>query len=482
MKIKLSTIILFSLLPVVLMVNYSQSLELMIGFTSFIFILYFFICFINLKSYFLGMIFGFLMFSFLFGSLLFDWDNSMTLSVSEVSKYCLIIYLSLLSIIIGLNLGSKNTKDNREQLEKYQKDSTNNKIFSITNKIFWITIPFSFLYAGLRIYFAINYGYVYLYSNSEIFITGPLALVTDINNINITSFIILLATLPKFSKVKKQSILLTAYYLILAISGTRTGLFRLLILLVCYWFINKYPYNGKKPSTKSLAKIGLFSIVGIYFFALILANVVNFRTSTDHYDSSNPITEIISEEGTTWKLVIDTMELYEDLGLQKSLSFYFKPLFDTIKLNFLLEKIGFNQKQVYTSEYALNSNDYSHYYTYIKDPSLYLSGGGLGTSYLAESYLFFNYFGVVVHSLILGFLLSYFSTRIQKHIIINAYMLTFLYDVFWSPRGSALAPFFSFFSFSNVVLYGTMIIYILSINDKRRKILTDPKLVSSSIK
>ena len=373
----------------------------------------------------------------------------------------------MFGIIIGLEVGSRKGNQNFDDLEYYATDKKIKSVFTLANKIFWITIPISYIYALLRAYYAITYGYIYLYKNPEVFLSGELSLITDISSITNTAYIVLLSTLPKVWKVRKQTTALLIYNILLLFSGSRTGLLRVLFLIVSYFFIMRHSYERIVIPKKKIVKYTVIAFISIYIFATLFTNVVNFRTGTTYYlKDINPIINLISSEGRTWRIVIDTFDVYKNTTFNQHLRYYFMPLINTITLQFIFQKIGlsFLQASPYTSEYAINSYDYSHYYTYISNQALYLSGGGLGSSYLAESYFFGQYFGVVFHSILIGFFLSTFLCKVNKSLLKNAYMWTFIYNIFWSPRGSALGPFFSFFSFSNVIIFIVLYLYLGLIN------------------
>lgn len=459
----LSTMLFIFVLPIIGIFYIVGSKQLIIGACFISFMLYFLICGSNIKTHFLGFLFGVSCFGFLFGSFLFNKELLSTVGVDDLTRYCLSLSLSLLGIVIGLEIGSRRGNQNINNLKDYITDSRTKSVYSLVNKIFWITIPFSYVYALLRAYYAITYGYVYLYNNPEAFLSGSLSFITDISSINSAAYIILLSTLPKVFKVRKQTIALLIYYILLLLSGSRTGLFRILFLIVSYFFIMRHSYEGKVIPKKKIVKYIVIAIASIYVFSALFTNVVNMRTGTDYYSKDkSPIANLISSEGKTWKIVIDTFEVYKKTTVDQHLRYYFMPLINTATMQFVFQKVGlgFVQASPYTSEYAINSYDYSHYYTYISNPALYLSGGGLGSSYLAESFFFGQYLGVVFHSILIGIFLSTFLCKVNKSLLKNAYMWTFIYNIFWSPRGSALGPFFSFFSFSNLIIFIALYMYL----------------------
>lgn len=83
------------------------------------------------------------------------------------------------------------------------------------------------------------------------------------------------------------------------------------------------------------------------------------------------------------------------------------------------------------------SNNLSHNLSYVIMKEEYLSGRGLGSSYILENYIDFGYIGVAVFSIILGGLLIWFMRGIGKSNLLNAIMLISLTEIFYIPRAEA---------------------------------------------
>ena len=85
----------------------------------------------------------------------------------------------------------------------------------------------------------------------------------------------------------------------------------------------------------------------------------------------------------------------------------------------------------------MNSHNFTQIITYIRDPRFYLSGRGLGSSYIAEAYHDFGYFGVVLWNAIYAFLLSHFYNYKGKGIVYVTMSLCVLKTVLIAPRNVA---------------------------------------------
>lgn len=413
------------------------------------FILYFAACLLDVHRSILGIFFGVICFSFLFGSILFDRAVIASYQVEEICKYCFCLCLSITGIQIGLQYVFED--------DDYSELCEDNKILTIrkiVNILFWLTIPFCFLHAIYRVYLTSTYGYVYMYANPDAFLTGPMALITKFSTMNGVLVVFLLATVPPIASIKKQIAVLFAYYFLLLLCGTRAGMLRFVFLIASYFVIIEY--TKKNLNIKRIIKFGIVGIIGVILFSSIFIFTVQYRTGNDEFGiDKNPFVQLISSEGKSWTILINTFEIYKKTDFFDHIRFYFQPLFNSITFQFILSRIGlgFVNAQPYTVEYALSAYDYAHYYTFVSNSSLYLSGGGLGTSYLAEAFFLGQHFGILFHSVIIGLFLNKVTKMNTNNFVKNVYLFSVLEQIFWSPRGSAIGPFFSMFSFSYLIMF-----------------------------
>ena len=90
-----------------------------------------------------------------------------------------------------------------------------------------------------------------------------------------------------------------------------------------------------------------------------------------------------------------------------------------------------------TVERALNSTNFSQLITYLRSSSYYLSGRGLGSSYIAEAYHDFGYFGIVLWSWIYSAVLYFGYNFKNKGIIYITISLCALKYILIAPRNVA---------------------------------------------
>ncbi len=89
-----------------------------------------------------------------------------------------------------------------------------------------------------------------------------------------------------------------------------------------------------------------------------------------------------------------------------------------------------------TIQNALYGNNYGGTLTYLVMPHNYLAGIGLGSSYIAEVYHDFGYFGVAFISLLFGFIIAKISLRIEKNPYWGGVIFLMMKDIIYAPRYS----------------------------------------------
>ena len=92
-----------------------------------------------------------------------------------------------------------------------------------------------------------------------------------------------------------------------------------------------------------------------------------------------------------------------------------------------------------TAEKALYGNNFSQTVTYLRSPSYYLSGRGYGSSYIAEAYHDFGYFGIILWSFIYSYMFAKVYSFKGKGVIYVALALQALHYILLAPRNMASA-------------------------------------------
>lgn len=89
-----------------------------------------------------------------------------------------------------------------------------------------------------------------------------------------------------------------------------------------------------------------------------------------------------------------------------------------------------------TPDNALHGSSLSHALTYVSDPPLYLNGGGIGSSFIAEAHHDFGLAGVACFSVLIAALLVWLD-RIGTGAWTDVLRLITFPSIIWAPRGEA---------------------------------------------
>lgn len=100
---------------------------------------------------------------------------------------------------------------------------------------------------------------------------------------------------------------------------------------------------------------------------------------------------------------------------------------------------------------ALYGNNFAESVSYILSPKRYLNGWGYGSSYVAELYKDFSYFGIIIGNFILGIILGCMN-KLFRAGILGAWMcLSMTRLLLYAPRDTFTSFIVSTFSLINIL-------------------------------
>lgn len=270
------------------------------------------------------------------------------------------------------------------------------------------------------------------------------------------SFLLFLATIPKYKEAKLPIII----YLILgSISlgyGQRTGVCITFAFLFIYFALRqKYKFYGDSDIwiTKKLL-ISVF--VSLPFFIVFLYTFAQTRLGYDANDFGGILGNLeafLYQQGRTVQL-IGYEQIFQDKFPQSWYSFSF--MFEFFQHNYISESLNlFKSYQPQTIEYALNGYNFGSAITYLVEPEQYVLGYGLGSCYIAEAYHDFGFVGLFLLNAFYGFIFSYSKQSLHKGVWATFAYLMILEELLMAPRGSDtyfIKVFISVFLFAYFIL------------------------------
>lgn len=347
----------------------------------------------------------------------------------------LCIQLSLVGLFVSfLVFNNKKTKIN---FQDYQCD--NNQIFLIVRLCFIATSIFQFLIVGERVLAVQNNSYIVLH-NGEFQSVFPY-FITKLAQMNTLFFCICLALLPKKKQIIGCIVLYLSVVSLNLFSGSRGNMMIGFCLVLSYVLFRTYACSEQLQDSWLKKKHFIFIFIG----AVSLMVIMNFAAQWRYHTSGNfngMINEILYffEVNGGSVSVIELSKIYEVQLDALNQSYVHGWFFDTIfKLNPTSTLI----------DEALYGNNLGAALTYISNPNYYLSGGGLGTQYIAEVYMDYGYVGIFIFNILVGFIICKMNFVVSKNSIINSLLVISTVYVFTYSRNMAAVLFTSFFGATN---------------------------------
>ena len=235
-------------------------------------------------------------------------------------------------------------------------------------------------------------------------------------------FWLYLSTVPAKRKLIIPTILYFLPFLLMSFfTGSRVHAIVPGVTLVTYFALVKY-INAKSMVTAMIIFVLFSTLVGIlrgtqdYDFGS-LKTIVN-------EEENNPLEDFFISQGVSAQTISLTIVLVETNKMNYSWKFLVEPLYS--KNGYQPQKLG--------DDYFLLADRLSYYYT-----GNFESGGGLGSSIVAEFYAVGGVFGIMFLSFCFGFLLFWLLSKINSPIGFLFFLLL-LPGIYYTPRGHPLTP------------------------------------------
>ncbi len=385
-------------------------------------IIYSSIKYLSLKVVSLYMLFlltlGLFIFSRIFMDIFDLYDISYAGHMVDVQLYTgdqkeLLIYLliSLSCIHLGA-IGASIVQFTKKQTLSY--DSNMEKIGTT---LFFIGLPGAIIKSLIKLKYVFSHGYLALFSDN----TAPLSYPfwTNISSLLfLIGFIFILASLPS----KRKTLIIISIFMSIVIlkllGGTRGG--AMVIFLFVVWYYYRF------VSTKD---IKVFLAIAVGSGLIILSQFIGFFRSGIAYNINNfsdTLIEFFSNMGTSLS-VLSAMIHYKDEFINNGIPYIFNPF------------LTFFAPPSQGIERIENVPSLADQLSYFVAPERYLSGEGVGTSFLGELYDLGS-LGFILGNLLLGIFIIFFSKIVGSSrlaLILSYHIVT---GIIWMPRGGYFPP------------------------------------------
>ena len=247
-----------------------------------------------------------------------------------------------------------------------------------------------------------------------------------------------LATFPKVLYSYMVLALLVVSEIPDVMIGSRKEIVLYFIFAVVYILLRNRN-NKNKISSKS-KKLLIISTLIISIVGLAILGKIGYTRSNEDYsgDSWKFLPNIAYIQSTTFDTIRQIYDHQDDLPKSLFRNYSFGNVIEDIEYNKITQTIfdirpinNYNSVSRATTGYSM-----AHQISYIVLGQVYLDGYGIGTSYLGEAYIDAGYLGVILLSVIIGYLLAYISNHVFTNWIKTSILFEILLVIFYLPRES----------------------------------------------
>lgn len=347
------------------------------------------------------------------------------------------LFIALISILFGYIFFTRVRFTKQKAVVEVDYNSSRYLIIrKISLYLYWAMLPFNMLIIAEKAIFVRIMGYANYYVD---YTSRFPYFITKFGDICPLAFYIFLATMPNKKEIKWPTIIFFVRAVILMFTGKRAD-FVVPVLLLLLYFAKRNEINSGGEQWLSSKHLRMVAI------AVPVVLVVLFSFNTSRFDASkkaesNSFFESILGffDNTGFSVnVISFEKEYEERIPNKIYSF--GDTTDYLRENVLTQLFfDFPVYRTQTAEKALYGNNFSQTVTYLRSPSYYLSGRGYGSSYIAEAYHDFGYFGIILWSFIYSYMFAKVYSFKGKGVIYVALALQALHYILLAPRNMASA-------------------------------------------
>lgn len=271
----------------------------------------------------------------------------------------------------------------------------------------------------------------------------------------VPSFAVFLATLPDRKQMKLPMFVYGVYMLASIFTGRRTT-FVCEALMITIYFVMRDSLRKKEDRVlkkKTVGWLAVLTVAAMYLlqlFAVIRAGVENTSKSF-----GSMLVSFFNSQGASFRVVVQTVKNWDLFDHNVSYLYLFYP-FEVFVHNNAVTSTLFGLSPIVetqNTQFVQSTHNYAHVLTYLVDPARYLSGGGFGTSYVAEAYVAYGIAGVIAVSVMLGLIFRFLSSLLTRSWVVIACGLIGIKEFVYMPRSFAFLWVTNVFSITYFCFY-----------------------------
>lgn len=341
-----------------------------------------------------------------------------------------LLLLSLIGLFVGyVFLGSIRLKKKTYEIESVKSEGKARTYRQISKYFYYLTFPLALLTLLESARFVQSQGYYASYVDYQ---SRLPSVVLRLSSMNGVFFFVYLACLPGKRESRFPIILRVVYLGLTLFTGHRYNCIGGLLILVVYFMLrNKQEIDSKWFDRKKMFVVAVGAVA-----IMILSNVVSVTRlgGKAAVNVSSSITDFFYQQGVSISVVKRYLEY--NAYLPKGKLYFLGSTLSGIsrslpgRLIFGMKAYGGNSIDTARNGYYL-----AHALSYVVLGDQYLSGGGTGSSYIAEIHYSFGYLGVLLGNVFYGVLLRKLFVLREGRVWRNAVVLLMLNALFFASRG-----------------------------------------------
>ncbi|MBR0195474.1 MAG: O-antigen polysaccharide polymerase Wzy family protein [Paludibacteraceae bacterium] len=302
-----------------------------------------------------------------------------------------------------------------------------------------------------KMLFVIQNGYFEMYAEFDSQMPG---VVHKLASLYKPLLFLFLATFPD----KREARIPLLFYFVVELLSLGTGsrtVFMLALLFLIFYLMLRNRISPDDPWLTRKHMLVILAGAPILLVGMFLIDFIRAGREMINGELFDMFVNFFYQQGTSAQVIGLSYEMNDILGNR---IFSFGQIIDNFNKNFVFQLMGTAvEYRPQTEEMAMYGHSLSNTISYYQMYNSFLSGVGLGTSYIAEVWHDFGYIGLILWNMLYGIVLAYIPRWAEKGLWPCAFGLIMLTDILYAPRGHAGA-------FLNVFLSVTILFTFLFIH------------------
>lgn len=308
-------------------------------------------------------------------------------------------------------------------------------------------------------FYVMRFGYMYYYTGYHTAIPLIFEKVADLYIIAISVF---LGTNPS----KKECTPIILFFLmggiLSIITGKRYEFVYVIILCIAYLIIRNNENNDDKMddiwiSNRRIKQVIILSPLIVIF--LMYVGATRSKITFEYKSFWDTILNFMVDIGNSGKVIMRGFE-FKDI-IPNNRAYSFGSLIEYFKYNYFSEllfgKVAYNARSY---EYVTSGHSFAYAITYYFSQNDFFSGHGQGSSYIAELFADYGYWGVIIGSYALGFFINHFCSISGDSVLSDAYTYFLIRPLLLMPRDTYCLPLTYIINFKYITAF--VLIYFVA--------------------